>query len=646
MSFGSPVAFSKLEHARPPGSTRRRRGSAALPLAQSVYDWIALALLAAAPLAGVWLFGGVRLWSVGPLLMGVLLSGVLYLLRPLVFRQPWSVRSPPGILLFLAFLLYAAMTLTWAAVPYDARLELLKAVSCVVALWVWTGLAGYAGRWRWLLAAVLLAITMMAWYAIIQEAHGSRGVLNLVRPQSYGMRASGAYFCPNHFANLLAILVPMALALVATPAAGVPLRLFAGYSALLALPPLYLTQSRSGWLGLLAGIIVTLCVLSLRRGVRRFLTMLVVAPLGAAAAGLMAWALSPMVQERVADAMQGNVRLALWRDTLAMVAERVWLGFGLASYRWVYPHFRHHLTQYLDPQFAHNDYLQLVAECGVVGAVLLLGAVLVLLVRLLLQVTRADSDRGSCLIAGLLGSAAAAGVHACFDYTFHIYGNVQVLILLAGVTTAVLYNGGHLAPREIEGPRRWLAAGVAVVLLVLLGLSGRAVASYGYVLKGDVDRAVLDADPARAAYETARRIEPANWQAHLGLGHLLGVLAHWNRDAESKQVQAAEAMSAYQRVRELNPWDTESLFGMSRLHNTLGQTEQALAVLEELVQKVPFHRDFLVELGLQQRAMGRYADALRTFERARQVEGSEMIDLNLQILRQRLAQPAAGAAGK
>lgn len=614
-----------------------------LSTGQSIYDWCILVLLAAAPLAGVWLFGGVRWWSVGPLMIAVLLAGILYALRPLLFGQPWHVRIPPGLLPLLAFLALGVALIPRSAVPYDAHLELLKGSTFAVALWVWTGLAGNLGRWRWLLAALLLAVTVMAWYAIIQEAHGSRAVLNLIRPKAYGMRASGAYFCPNHFANLLALTVPMALAIACMRSAGLPLRLFAGYSVLVLLPPLYLTQSRSGWLGLMAGVVVTVCVLGLRSGIRRFLLLAVVTPLSTAALALMTWALSPMVQERVADALKGNVRLALWRDTLAMVADQPWFGFGAAAYRWVYPHYRHHLTQYLDPQFAHNEYLQLLAENGVVGAALLLGCLAVLLVRPLARVAHTDGDRGGCLIAGWTGSAAAAGVHAFFDYTFHLYGNVQVLVMLAGITLAVLFAGGDLSPRTVEGRARFATLGVAAALAVLLAFSARAVASYAFALKGDFRREVMDTEPARAAYETARRIAPANWQAHLGLGHLLGVQSYWNRDPVSRREQADAAMAAYQQVRRLNPWDTESMFGISRIHNTLGQPEQSLAVLQELVEKVPFHRDFLVELGLQQRQMGRTAEALATFERARQIESNEMIELNIGMLRQRLA---AGSAGK
>jgi O-antigen ligase len=641
MSSGYPAASSE-DGRSATGTGRRRRSARALPVAQSIYDWCILILLGAAPLAGMWLFGGVRWWSVGPLMMGVFLAGVLFCVRPLLFGQAWHVRIPPGSALLLAFLVYVALLVPRAAVPYDAHLEVLKSVTLVVALWGWTGLAGNLGRWRWLLAGLLLAVTVMAWYAIVQEAHGTRAVLNLVRPRQYEMRASGAYFCPNHFANLLAVTVPMALALVVMPAAGWPLRLFAGYSALVCLPPIFWSQSRSGWLGLLAGVVVTVCVLGLRRGVRRFLLLVVVTPLLAAGAAVMAWALSPMVQARVADALQGNVRLALWRDTLSMVADQRWLGFGPAGFRWVYPHYRHHLTQYLDPQFAHNEYLQLVAECGVVGAVLLLGGLLWMVARLLLGAARAEPDRSACLIAGFAGSAAAAAVHAGFDYTFHLYGNVQVLGMLAGITLAVVFASGQFPSRVLEGARRWMALGPALLLLALLGMSARAVASYGYALRGDFRREVLDVEPAQAAYERARRIAPANWQAHLGLGHLMGIQSYWNRDPESRRQQAEAAMAAYQRVRELNPWDTESRFGMSRVYNTLGQPDQAVAELQALVEKVPNHRDFLVELGLQLRQMGRTREALQAFERARLVEGNEMIDLNIQMLQQRLAAEAAG----
>lgn len=635
MSSGFPAASS--DPAPDTGSRPRRRSP--LPRSRSVYEWTALALVGLSAILGPWLFGGVRLWSVGPLSFLVFSGTALYLLRPLLFARAETVRWPPAMTGLVAFLAYGALMIPRAAVPYDAAVEMAQYASYVAAFLVWVGLSGEQGRWRWLLALLLLTATFMAWYSIIQHAHESRMVLNLERPEQYGMRASGAYFCPNHFANLLALLIPMAVALALLPAAGFPLRLLSGYAVLVMLPPLYLSGSRSAWLGVIAGVTTTIALLGLRRSAGRAVALLVVTPVLLAGLGAAVWAFSPMMQERVADALQGNVRLNLWRDTLAMIADNPLLGFGPASYLWVYPHYWHHLAIYINPQFAHNDYLHLVAEFGLLGAGLLLGALGYAVVRMIAILRGGESERGALLIAGFLGACATCAVHACFDYNFHLYGNVQMLAALGGITAASLYAGGHLEPpRWIERvPGR--GALLVLVPLLLALFTARAVATYAYALRGDFLREEMRLDEAAGQYRRAIRIHPGHPAAHRGLGEALSLQAFWNLDRETKRAQIEEAMTALQRARELNPRDTAVVFGIGRLHNLRGESERALETFRQLVELTPHHRDYWVELGLQLRGMGRDAEALEVFEKARAMGGSEQIDLNIQFLRARLAAP-------
>jgi O-antigen ligase len=571
----------------------------------------------------------------------VFLATALCALRYGVLRDVPRIRLPPGALFFALFLIYAALRISKAAVPYDAHLEVLKLASYLAAYWVWTELAGKQGRWRWLVAGLLIVVTMMAWYAIIQHTHGSRMVLTLIRPPVYEMRASGAYICPNHFANLLEMTAPFALAVTLAPSAGLSLRLLSGYSMLVALPPLLLTQSRSGWIGICTGLAVTISLLGLRRSVGRFLALALLTPLVLAAVGVAVWFLSPMVQARVAAALAGDIRLQLWQDTWSMIREQPWLGWGPYSYRWIYPHFWHHMKTYLDPQFAHNDYLQLWAEYGLVGGVLLLSAFAVGVVRLLAILRTCESDRGAYLIAGLLGTLAATSAHACFDYNFHIFGNVQVLVMLSGLVAGVLISSGDLPIRARPPARaRWISL-VAVLALGLAGLSARAVTSYAFVRKGDTAREIFEMDPARQAYERAARVAPQNWNAHRGLGQVWGTLAFWNRDPETRAQQIDQALASYTQARKGNLWDTDILFGMSRMYGAQGRPEEALNSLQEVVTQVPHHRDFLGQLGLQLRGMGRYEEALATFRRVRALGPSEMADLNIQSLTRLMKESSA-----
>lgn len=647
MSFASPAAYSDPVRSLHRSSSRSRRGhspGSLISRRQSIYDWVILALVALPPWLGVWLFGGVRWWSVGPLMSVAFLAAALAALRYLRERPGLSGRWPPGFLLLALFTGYGFLLIPRAAVPYDAYVESLKVASFLGAYWVWSELSGWHGRWRWIVAGFLLVVTIMAWYAIIQHVQGERGVLNLVRPTDYGMRASGAYFCPNHFANLLDMTVPFAVAIAASSAAGLPLRLLAGYSVVVALPPLYLTQSRSGWIGVLAGLVVTIALLGLRRGVRRFLLFLVLAPALLAVAGYLVWMFSPMVQNRVAEAMAGNIRLQLWRDTWLMIQDRPWLGWGPFSYRWVYPHFWHHMNSYLDPQYAHNDYLHTWAEYGLAGLVLVVGAAVVGAVTMIRRLLRVESERAFTLVVGFLGALVATAAHAGFDYNFHIYGNVQTLVMMAGLAAGALaYAEAGQATLPSARMARGLAA-AAVVPLLLMVLSVRAVAAYGYALKADFELDDYQIEPARQGYERALRLEADYWPAHLGLGHLWGGQAFWNRDPETRAEQVAQAEAAYRKVLALNKWETEAQFGLSRLYNLKGEPEQALKVLQEVLEQMPYHRDFLNQLGLQLRQMGRWEEALAAFQRARAFGPHTLTDANIQALTQRLERKAREAA--
>ena len=205
---------------------------------------------------------------------------------------------------------------------------------------------------------------------------------------------------------------------------------------------------------------------------------------------------------------------------------------------------------------------------------------------------------------------------------------------VAGVAAAV---SAPPSPSPRAGPTARAWGMLALLPLLLMALTARAVASYGLALKGDFQRDALEWEASAQSYRRAVAVDGRNWQAHLGLGHVMGMQAFWNRDPVSRKEQADRAMAAYQKALDLNPWSTDAQYGISRIHKTRGDAGAALDTLRSLVEKVPFHRDFLVELGLQLREMGRYQEALDAFERARAVKGGEMIELNIQLLRQKIA---------
>jgi len=79
---------------------------------------------------------------------------------------------------------------------------------------------------------------------------------------------------------------------------------------------------------------------------------------------------------------QGDIgqRRVLYRDTLRMIADKPWFGWGLGSYERVFPLYNSTPRSPIDGlpiyfQEAHSDWLQVAAELGIAGLLLLAGAV-------------------------------------------------------------------------------------------------------------------------------------------------------------------------------------------------------------------------------------------------------------------------------
>ncbi len=595
-----------------------------------------MALLLVSSAGAMWYFGGSKVWSLAPALLLSAVGMLLFFLRPFLFPEVDRLPVPPG---GWAGLLALALVMAWlpfAPVRFDAIVTALKIGSAVAAYWLWAALAAQHGRWRWLLGLLIFGATLMGWYALIQHGHESNMVLYRTRPEQYGMRASGAYVCPNHFAHMIAMIMTLAFALLRCRDAGFALRALCGYAWVVLGPALYLSQSRSGWLALIAGVLTVLAAYGWRRGPGRFALNLAVGALVVGGLAYLLWLVSPVVQARVQDALRGDIRPAMWRDTLAMIQAQPWLGHGPGSYRWIIADYYHHFRHYLDPEYAHNEFLHAAAEYGIPGALLFVLPFAVAAIILLIRLRRAGREKEVSLSAAALGVWAASAVHAGFDYNLQIYANLHTLALISGVAVSGLVQGGA----EIRGwPRAALRASAAFGLLATLALGVGALRSWmGWQQadRADLLRTELQPERARAAYLSARRWAPWYAQPALGLGDLARSRAFWIRDPDRRVEAADEALRWYEEAKRLNPWEFAADFGRSRVLRHLGRNEESLAVLAALVERRPLQAYYQAQLGLALLQEKRYAAALLAFQRSQELSPSPLAQGYIQWLREQM----------
>lgn len=116
-----------------------------------------------------------------------------------------------------------------------------------------------------------------------------------------------------------------------------------------------------------------------------------------------------------------NARLLIWQSTLHMILAHPWIGTGWGTFIAYYPAYQSPLEKATSGFFAHNDYLQLAAEGGIVALLLVLGMVAGLLLQLkrsLRQVAKVDGLESVALLLGALALFIHASVNFIFYFAF------------------------------------------------------------------------------------------------------------------------------------------------------------------------------------------------------------------------------------
>jgi O-antigen ligase len=99
---------------------------------------------------------------------------------------------------------------------------------------------------------------------------------------------------------------------------------------------------------------------------------------------------------------------------------------------------------------AHNDYLQILSDAGVVGGLLGLAFVAVLFWTALRRMQSHDRFRRGVALGALAGCAGVL-VHSFFDFTLHTTANALLFLVLAALATV---NGRVEEPDTEGGSRR------------------------------------------------------------------------------------------------------------------------------------------------------------------------------------------------
>ena len=303
-----------------------------------------------------------------------------------------------------------------------------------------------------------------------------------------GVEVAGTYWNRNHLAGLLEMVLPLSVAYAMNARrrdAGAALPML---SIAIIFFGVVACASKLGYVATLAGLLTMGLVVALTRltGVARWVCLAALPVLGIAAFTFLG---NQDVLVRISgvfdtvEGMTGEGRTLIWADSLRLLSAYPMFGSGLGTYSTAFLGFQNaglglHWTH------AHNDYLELATNLGVVGLALF-GALIVLIARRAIQLVRTRRQSGSDLLAlGCVGSFAAIGLHSIGDFNLYLPANALVLAWIAGIAAGIppYVARAGLQAREDRGLEnqaalrfpaavRVFAAGLSIVALAMASIA-------------------------------------------------------------------------------------------------------------------------------------------------------------------------------
>jgi O-antigen ligase len=275
----------------------------------------------------------------------------------------------------------------------------------------------------------------------------------------------GPFVAHNHFAGYMELLLPLPLAFVLLQVGRREARVFYGFAAVLMAGAAITSLSRGGFISLFVQLMFLAaatpisvayrqprptprhapCHLLRRAPVKLVAPLLIALAMVVAIGASVYWIGMEPVIKRVAqgkimasDAQEESFwgsRGWLWRDTLTMMRAHLVTGVGLGAFETSFPLYSQGDGS-LQVGQAHNDYLQLAAETGLVGVALLLWF-LGLIWSQIRRGLRSRDPLFAALALGSGGSFVGMMVHSLFDFNLQLPSHALLLVLLTAVLARV-----------------------------------------------------------------------------------------------------------------------------------------------------------------------------------------------------------------
>ncbi|MDY6856656.1 MAG: O-antigen ligase family protein [Thermodesulfobacteriota bacterium] len=275
---------------------------------------------------------------------------------------------------------------------------------------------------------------------------------------THGGTPFGPYVNKNHFAGYMVMVIPLAIGFLISPSridnfefgrsryyltdfeSQISRNILLVFMVIIMIAALFLTLSRGGIMSfLLSMVFLTSLSLSSRRSKKKGTLFLII--IFTFSSLFLIWLGIDPIIDRLSTLKNtdkiGHQRLSVYRDTTQIIGDFPLLGTGLGTFKDIYPSYRT-TESTLTFNHAHNDYLEILSDTGLLGGILIIGALLVILVIITKRLAnRRNPFVVSITLGGITGIVAML-FHSIADFNMHIPANATMFCIILALTLTVV----------------------------------------------------------------------------------------------------------------------------------------------------------------------------------------------------------------
>lgn len=522
-------------------------------------------------------YGSVEVWSQATFELCILFIFLIWILKVCGSGELTIYKNKLDLPILIFFILVIISRFT-SIYPHLSQLALYRITAYLLLYFILVNNFITFSKLERLVLYIVTMGTIISFIGII--GYFNKNILLSLWPYA----SFSTFTTTSHFAGYIGIIFPLSLAM--SPYSNMRKKTYFIFSSAVIATSVLFCQDRGGWVQFLSAVISLIIFINFSGFLKRkWLTLLFVLI-------LVIWAVSfygfqpiikrlePIFTLQFGSSPEATIwqRWIYWKDTLRMIKSHPFFGTGIGTFSIAYPLFRSPEVVNL-VNYAHQDFLQLASEMGLVGLAVF-AWILLAFFKLGLNIikTKIASSR-KMQIAGSLAGVFGLLVYSFYDFNLHIPSNAVAFIILFATVPAFLISQDSVIKNKFQiNLKLNFFSRIVIFLISIYFITFIAISiikphlAYLHYEKGQVFEEGLEWDKAIEEYNEAKRLDPTDSSYYYALGKIYTARAQFEfLDRDYIEL----AINNYNKAIRLNPQQGEYYLALGIFYNILGNKELA-----------------------------------------------------------------------